>query len=530
MKQINYRLLATATIFVYVLCNLLMIASPGAWWDDWTIFNAAPDSLWNQFVVEGGQPIIGRFHYWAVQNVDNHYLALLYHWISFLSGGISLVAVWHILRSFTFSDFSFSALMLLIASSPLCSARISMACLFYPLTGALFLLGSWFFIIYIKNGKFGYRLLSFVTFMIGLCIWLTSAVLIPVFILLMAVYVQKEIARLDKSYIISIIGTLVKWWEFCLIPVFILILRKIFFTPVGRYSDYEITLVEWLRTPIVMMKGLYGCTVGYVKALLRCDFNDTLFLVVAILILVICIFLACRLLSKCPNPTVSFPIKKSYLFLVAIVLFFAAIMPSSTMNSATMGGFTSRYYVLALVPYAIIVLLLLSYLKRSIVGLTLGIVLGFNIIININDQLQFQKQWIKDEAIADFFIHTQLNQYENILFNDDSKSLNAYYDQYRYYEYCGIYRMIRPEDQTHFMADSEWAKKIPENMSLIKQELVNCKEAKNIDSFQRLITLEAPNDITLKNVIISLYIYYIDKDHSFGNNSKFLKITVKEIN
>lgn len=529
MKLVNNRLLVFTTILVYVLCNSFMIASPGVWWDDWTIYNADPNTLWNQFVVEGGQPIIGRFHYWALQNIDKYYIPLLYHWISFFLGGVSLLVTWHILRRFRISEGAFCGLILLIASTPLCSARISIACLFYPLTGVLFMLGVLFFLIYIDNNKLAFRILAFVSFMIGLCIWLTSAVLIPVFVFFMAVYVQKKKISLNGLYVKQLLSTLVNWWEFCLIPIFILILRKLFFMPTGRYSDYEITIEEWLRLPIEMIKGLYGCTVGYVKSILRFNFNDTIFIIAILFIIFICIYTIYKLFSTIETSKILFSSKRPYLFFLALILFFAAIMPSSTMSSANMGGYTSRYYVLAVVPFAIIILLILSYLQRHIFIYALGLIIGLNISINIGDQLLFQKQWIKDNAIAEFFKKSQISKYDNILFFDNAKLLNAYNDQYRYYEYCGIYKTIRPDDQTHFMADSEWAKHVPENLSLIQQELINCKEAKNIDIFQKEIAIDVAKDIKINDVFYSLYLYYLDNEELSKNSSSYFIISARDI-
>lgn len=516
MRKNDNLFLILATISVYVLCNFFMIASPGVWWDDWTIYNADPNDVWNQFVIEGGQPVSGRFHYWALNTIKSEFIPLIYHWLSFFLGGISLLATWHILKRFDLSKYNFGVLMLLIASSPLCSARITMACMFYPLSGTLFMLGVWSFLNYIEKNLLVYRLLAFGAFMIGLCVWLTSAVLVPIFILLMAIYVRKEKFCLRRDYLKVIMICLGRWWEFTLIPVFILILRKLFFTPVGPYSSYHVTLEEWLRLPLQMIYSFYGCTVGYAQSLLRINYNDIVFLIVVLIIVLACIFLTNIFYLKysrtaAGNPSIH--LNRLHLFMIAIILFFAAVMPSSTMSSASMGEYTSRYYVLALVPFAIIMHLLLSYLKRPLNILALGILLGVNIIININDQLLFQKQWVKNEAIAEYFRKAQLNEYVNVLFVDNSQSLNAYHSCYRYYEYSGIYKEIWPDDQTHFMTDSKAG--IPK----FHQDsiLYNCKKAVNIDIIKEKITLDLLKDVTLSDMLYLLYSYYFDFE-TFSNS------------
>lgn len=76
---------------------------------------------------------------------------------------------WAILKWFKIDKSWIVGLLLLIASSPLFSARITMACIQYYISVPLFLLGVVFFLCYVRKSIIAYRICSFLFFYL---VWL----------------------------------------------------------------------------------------------------------------------------------------------------------------------------------------------------------------------------------------------------------------------------------------------------------------------------------------------------------------------
>ena len=501
--------------FVYLLANGLMVVSPGVWWDDWTIFNPDIDVLRHQFV-SGGMPHIAALHVWIAEHVPMDYVPQFYHSISFASGALCLWMTWAILKWFRPDRSWVIGISLLVASSPLFSARITMACIQYYLSAPLFLLGVVLFLRYVRCGGAGWRVGAFTAFLASLTVWLTAIALIPAFLVLMAVYVEPEPARWKWSYGRLIAKRLIGWLELLLLPLLAWIIRSVWLSPTEGYADaYALGAGKLLRMPLVLLQSFVDSTLGSLGQFARVPVNSfsSLALLVAIaggIALVIGRGMRRYSLESIPK-------QGNRLLWAGLWLYFPAILATSSMAPALFDTFNSRYQALLPVPMALMLFwVVLQFRTGAQRRVVLGLLAGLGVATNIYTQLQFQKSWIKSAAIVRIIknepvLHTP---YTNVIVADHLYELNPYGGALDYYVFTGLSKWALDGDQSHFYTDKKltgtyFASPMRE---VILNTLYNCKESRDIDTLHYQLVLEQGSvPVTTAAVLRLTVLYYTDR-------------------
>lgn len=495
--------------FVYLLANGLMVVSPGVWWDDWTIFNPDIDVLRHQFAT-GGQPHFAAFHVWAAQHIPMDYVPQFYHSISFVSGALCLWMTWAILKWFRLDRSWVIGISLLVASSVLFSARVSMACIMYYTSAPLFLLGVVLFLRYVRGDCNGWRVGAFAAFLASLTVWLTAIALIPAFLVLMAIYVEPEPVRWKWSYVRLIGKRLVGWLELLLLPVFAIVIRSVWMAPTEVYADsYGLELGKLVRLPLVLLQSFIDNTLGYLGHCFDVHANTTGTLAILIVIAGGLMILVYRCLK---SYSLEAGVRNVRLLWVGLWLYFPAILATSSMGPATFDSFNSRYQALLLIPVALLLfwatLQFRTVVQRRIV---LGLLVGLGVTANIYTQLRFQKSWIKSCALVQIIKHEPSLHvpYTNVLVADNILSLNEFDQASAYYAHTGMSKLALNGDQTHLYLDKTL---ISFYDFASDQQYLNCKDVRDVGTFHYRLTLdEGETKLTAVKTLKLTYLYYKDR-------------------
>lgn len=516
MKNLIAKYPLVLVFLVYLLANGLMVISPGVWWDDWTIFNPDIEVLKHQFIT-GGQPHFAAFHIWAAQHIPMDYVPQFYHSLSFVSGALCLWMTWSILKWFRLDRSWVIGISLLVASSPLFSARISMACIMYYTSSPLFLLGVVLFLQYLRSGMTGWRVGAFIAFLASLAVWLTAIALIPAFLILMAVYVEPKPAQWRWSYVRLIVKRLVGWLELVLLPVFAMVIRSLWMAPTEVYADsYELGLSKLIKLPIVLLQSFIDSTIGYLGQCFSIPVLGLGNVAIAIVLVGGLTWLVYKTLRSYDSSTD--PQHGNHLLWIGLWLYFPAILATSSMGAALFNTFNSRYQALLLIPVALLLFWsILQWRTPAQRRIVLGLVVGTSVLANIYTQLQFQKSWIKSCAIIQIIKNdpTLHNPYTNVIVADHLSEFNPYGGTLDYYVFTGLSKWALTGDQSHFYTDKKLINTYFTSpiRKVILNTLYNCKKSKDISTMHYKLTLEeGETKLSMIKTLKLTYLYYKDRN------------------
>lgn len=456
-------------------------------------------------------------HIWIAEHVSIEYVPQLYHLLSFFSGGLCLWMTWAILKWFKIDKSWIVGLLLLIASSPLFSARITMACIQYYISVPLFLLGVVFFLCYVRKSIIAYRICSFLFFLSSLAVWLVAIAMIPAFLIMMTVYLDPESISGKKVYLLRTFKRLMGWTEFLLLPIIAWIMRLLWLLPTEVYeSAYALSFKKIVSLPLVILQSFIDSTVGYLGQCFNVPLDG--FSYVALLVVIVlgmsCAIYRILRMNSLDNELQS---EKGLLW-TGLWFYIPAILATSSMGPAVFNSYSSRYQSLLLIPVALLLFWMVLQFKtikqRKIV---LGLLVSLGILCNIHTQIQFQKGWLKSSAIVHIIKNDpQLTvPYTNTLVLDLLIEYNPYNIPFDYYVFTGISKLALNGDQSHFYTDTRLKNFYLESPTrkVVLQTLYNCKDGRSVgDIFDyQLILDQGKMKLHARNTLKLLWQYYMNR-------------------
>lgn len=430
----NHRFLFVA-IICYAISFGLNIFNDGIYWDDWpTYFNTKAQ------VLNSGREIgiawASHLAYFFRQN-DIIFLRLT----TFACFLIPIVCIYKIGESIPEIDSQTRFLTtLFFGILPFNHARIVLSTVHYSVCYLMFFLAFWILSRYLKEKKLFLRVIALGLFFFS---FFTNSFL--VFFTLVVMYIAyveglKELLPLSLRQI----GRTLSYADFICLPFLFFMLRNIYWTPHGAYAAYnQISLANLLNTPALVSATVLGSFGNLIIRPLPFSHPGIFLAVFTGLWLTV-------IRIKDPVPTVQSFSRNLLFFAGGIFTLFLGCMAYYAVGlNPSLTDWSSRHQLLMSLGTSIG----LAYGLKTIFDLInppaaiqsglWAFLATFCILYNVEIALSFHKDWMKQEAIMQYFVQSEtIRQNSTFLVEDHTFFLNANRREYRDYEYAGMFKKV----------------------------------------------------------------------------------------
>jgi hypothetical protein len=516
-------------IVLYALSNFLMLFNDGVFWDDWTLYNMSYSGIMEHFNGNGGT-FMGIIHYY-LQNLTSH-PSILYHFLTFTLELLGIILFYKIANHFLKENVKVFWLTALFALIPYNEAKITMICLPYTIGFFLFLLATHFFILFLKNSNFIYRVLSIVAFFFSFMFLNSVLVLMLGFILFMAMYPNKLNCTNYRIVIYDAYRRMLSWLDFIILPFVFWIFRHFYFTPSGVYKDMgynQVSLSNIFYFPINALNAINNNIIGLgFETLGSVYFSVYLFLFFLIVLTFLFIFYG----NKSNNFTkhLNFNSTKDWFFVgiyFSVICSFAYLIVGKT---PSFFGFDSRHQILLKISTPILIIWAVGLIKSNFQKYTLLILISLFIVTSIKQNIQYIGSWFKQEALANEFVNNKnIKNGDYILVVDSTNDLNETETGYSFYSFAGMSKKVF-KNQSRFIIlaqDLIYLKKVYNLELFIKGEgnnMSECKAPINFGSNYVLIQYKEKKP-SIKDILLLLFNRYFSMEKFNKDVNEILNVT-----
>ena len=414
---------------IYLFTHGFLLLNRGLFWDDWITYHMDPQVQLSVYSQAGSFLNSGAYIHIFFSSIGDGILS--YRVAVFLSYLIISCLLYSIIRQIEIIPRLFRLfIVLLFIVLPMNSARISLICLPYALNLMLFFIGFWAIIQYynLKENKI-YYILAIITFFLSFFAFSTFFIyLIPLGYVIYHEVIQNKLKNNTTVFKIQIVFLF-------LLPVFFVFLKKVFYEPYGYYQGYnEVSIDNLWLIPNYLSRYCENNIVGTIKVLIP----NTPFHFLIILIVGLTLF---YLLNYYYQEIDEISLKNLIiLFIFGIFLFILAAFPyilAGLISSYT--EWNSRHQLL--IPFGLAVIIVSSLyllLPNKNRNLFLSMIVITCMIATQLNYIDFQRDWIKQEAIMDYMKSDSSFRFNTtFIIKDNIPEYNANQRTYRSYEYTG---------------------------------------------------------------------------------------------
>ena len=399
------------------------------YWDDWTLFNVAPDVILETFREAGAVfGWTGHLHVLLLKLGPGIYRVLTFI-LMFLSGYL----LWKIIESLeVITSIERNLITLFFLVFPLNAARIALINFPYTLCYFLFFL-AWYLLV-CRAGKIS-RLLSLLLFLFS---FNTNSLLVfyalPVAhsIYLFAGFDLKKIIRWTVEYFLFLISPFV--WFYVKIK---------FFAPYGPYVAYNSLNLDKL-----LLASMTGVP----------------------LLLIFVLWLAKK------QREVSAPVDRGGVLLYwGAVLVWIGIFPYLAVGAwPTYNDWNSRHQLLMPLGIAVSIVGVTRWVSYgNVLRLSLS-ALAVCTLINLRSAFEFHVDWLKQREVMRLISKSsEIIGAKTVLFNDKTDRFNAHDRTYRFYEYNGWFKLAYGDQTRWGMNEGSWAGALTEKLPAIYEMCVS---------------------------------------------------------
>jgi len=445
---------------LFFLANSLILLNPGAFWDDWTLYNMDDKGILNQFIGNGSL-VFGYLHIF----LKNLWISpILYRILTLLLQATSIFILFRILAYFQLSNRAKKMLafsILIYATFPVYDSKVTMIVLPYTICVTLFLIASFFLLKYTrKERKIGFRVLSLILFFIS---FFTNSLLffylLPIFFILFYSYWIKLFERKEKLnyriFIKSIFHKVLIYIDFFALPFIFWIIRSQFFLPSQQYESigYNIVNLEsLLEIPYRIVIFLYVSVVDIVPIILEAikHFEIWIFLIFAGLIIY-------RQLLKL---RLDFRVSCRFIIWGFIILILGAFPYLMVNKYPSYLDYLSRHQLLigfgaSLVFSGAIFLLKSEFLKRIILSICLSGFMAITIFLHFS----YFKGYVKQQVFTSYFFsepHFPSETPETIILHDHTENFTQKGNPTKFYAFAGMMKLHYPNQNSLLARPEDW--------------------------------------------------------------------------
>jgi hypothetical protein len=387
-------------------------------WDDWTLFDQAPQTLLNTFTMGGSVfAWVGHMHI-ALLSIGPWVYRILTLVLMFLSG----VLLWKVLERHMWIHVEARfAIVLLFLVLPFNWARVALIDLPYTLCYFSFFLG-WYLIA--KN-----RWLALCFFLIS---FNTNSLLVFYLLPIADWYFREN----DAAHYSS----LAKWGryklDFLALPFVYWVIKQIYFRPYGMYAGYNehFSLRGLISTPRFMATDFVH---------LHVDVCLFAFMAVA------CMFVLPRFTSVGSSPN------DKRLLIAGCVALACALFPYWLLRLApTFFEWGSRHQLLIPLGASVLCVWALSYLKPDARYVGLAVLTGVSLAIHLQVYSELADDWEKQQEIISLLSQSASVRDANLVIFQD-RTQDARRRSFRFYEWNGLLRQAFRDERRFALAPDQ---------------------------------------------------------------------------
>lgn len=431
-------------LLIYFIAHALMLVSNGVWWDDYVVWNVTPEKL---YAYLGPGEANGPAQYAYISAVTNlfplHLQVYVFHALAFLTHGISLLCCWFILKAIT-SDKAFTTMCCaLIAAYGFDSTSMLIICSHYTIANCLFLIGLLACVKELYTGKKYLLYLAGAIWLLSLIVWRSSALLMPLCLLILACVKNKDSWRTLSGWWNIICYVFVHYWMviafvLCFAPIYLIAIA-----PSGFYDDYYTPkIANIITSPFTAFVSAVMAVVIAVGNAFKsmCDSGS---FVITILIFAVagCIYWYTRKHIQSEKEEISYKPLAGIAFTYLMVSMILQLFIYGFLDVLDISEYMSRLLSLAAFPTAVIIVYLLQYVHRKIRYVVFSLILTGFVAYTTYTYVDYSYAWHKTEVITDYMKqHLELDG-TNILVIDHAYAANENQSCLRSYVYEGMAKM-----------------------------------------------------------------------------------------
>lgn len=446
-------------LMLTTLLGIVYGINGGVFWDDWTLNSL--QAIEQQFG-EVGSPQTGYFHT-SLLNILNR--ELWYRIILFASElGIVLILLKLIQRiPNDFRSYGYLALLIFIAA-PMNAAKVTLIMTPASLLVFLFFLGTFFLIESEIRNQLVFRFVAALLFLFSFTLnSLLVFYLVPFLLVFFRKVTFTHVTSFKDTLLAQIsVKRLLFYADVILLPLFFWILRPILFPIQGLHASTgynSLSLGGLMKAPILLLKTFYTSVVRIIMEFYLLLSDDVIFYFLLFALVGSLVFVVGRkALFKVHLNRFQFigllSIGFSCFVLGAAAYVLVGKVPSFI-------GYESRHQILlpaGISILAVAFLALVSRFRNLAIGLS-ALVVALFFTVQVGQQIQFIKGWIKQEAIkVEFEENNVIRNNQTFFFKDRCPEWNASERDFAFYNLNGISVLAFGDESRLIIGQKEFMK------------------------------------------------------------------------
>lgn len=418
LKNKHYLLLL---VFYLIAQGGLLSISNSIYWDDWVLYRSANEVIISRFTDQAGTLFYleGPIHIGLLSLGPWAYkiLTLIFYFVA----GIALDLV--LKRLLLFSENTRFIIVLFFLILPLNSARVALVDLRYAACYSIFFVAWALMYRYRKTSLF----LFFLSFN-------TNSLLVFYALPFLELFISDYRFKRNFNFLKFVNNNI----YYIILPFLYFIIKITLFKPRGLYEGYNenFKLSNLLYLPVFQMY----------------DFIQTNISLGLILILTSISFYLLKDRLNMEIDAGKDKFNPKILFLVGIGVFILGAFPYWIIGLLpSFADWGSRHQLLLPLGLSIVFTSCLFIDKNKLSKLSLSIIVGISLSLNIDNYVGFFRDWQKQTQIIDFLSRNQtITESQLIAIRDQSEEINAVGRQYRFYEWNGLMEFAQ-NNQKHFV-------------------------------------------------------------------------------
>ncbi|NEU10291.1 hypothetical protein GZH53_18350 [Flavihumibacter sp. R14] len=497
-------------LLLYALGNFLMLFNNGVYWDDWCIYNMSYSGIRDIYYGVGAKFMLPITYY--LQNLSSS-PAILYHVTTFIVEFSGIIIFYKILSGLLNDRYKVFWLTTFFALVPYNDAKILMVSLPYTIGFFLFLLASYFFILFVNKRGIFFRLSSLVVYFISFAFLNSTLVLMLGFVLFIAIYIDYAADKVIVSR--TILRRLISWTDFLLLPFLFWSFRHLFLKPSNLYAieNYnEISIYSLVAFPKNLLSTINNSLFGLGYEIFG-TISSSFYLFLFFILISLGLIYYLRDSKNFPVYNLKFTLSKNWL-LVGIYFFivcsFAYIIVG---KNPSFSGYETRHQILLRISTPILIVWLVGMYKSSLVQKNvLILLLSFFIVSTTKQNIQYISSWFKQLALERLFADSKIiNHSKAFLVIDNTRDLNETEREYPFYCFSGIIKKSI-KDQSHFIISAEETKALAKDYnvsSFSKYDYYNMKSYKDTGPIKNYMLIDHKNqNPSVKDIMFLLALKY----------------------
>ena len=441
-KKISWKYTLLYPILVFLLSSIPFLFINGVWWDDNTVWNVSPESLYEYLGPSDANEVFQYIYIRAVTNLfPLNRQVFIFHILAFFFQTVSLASIWYILKKITNDKFFTLFTMLLVASFGLDKTTFLIICSHSVIANSLFYVG---LALLVKDYYNNSKLLVFVVsilWLLSLCVWRTAALLMPFSILVASGSAIAFYYKSKKSYYRLFKHVIYRYWPILLSIITFLFIYKIFLLQSGPHANYyRPTVLNLIMSPLLAISSAFISIIYYYSSSIGSIslYTDIPFFAFYMLLVLLAFII---LYKNCRAPEFDGKRLSMFAFLYMSLSF---LLPLSIYGALKMVGFeeyNTRTLCLSALPLGVITITLLLSLNRNLFIWVYSFLFVGSFIYSLNSNMNYGFSVLKQECIVDYLKENKQLENHVILVRDAAYSFNANQSALRNYEYEGLARL-----------------------------------------------------------------------------------------